>query len=245
MPWDVVLIFVIVFIGAFVQGASGFGVGLVVMGFLPMFLTVIESTLLALSLLMVTALTILFKYYKFVHFNGMISFIMSSFAARILSFFILTNYGEMDFLQMWLGFFLIAIVIYLLVSNKVKPRAERIHFFIPILLGIMNGFFGGLFAVGGTFLVIYFLLVYKNDKYRYTANVQAVTVMTSAFSLLLHGVSGDFTSTFPLYFAVGIAAVLLGANLGMKWFAKLPTQMIRRFAMTLVCLAALNLIVFS
>lgn len=64
MIWELLFIFFIVLIGAFVQGASGFGLGLVVMGFLPFILTVKESTLLVLSFLAATALIILFKNYR-------------------------------------------------------------------------------------------------------------------------------------------------------------------------------------
>ncbi|QQK79107.1 sulfite exporter TauE/SafE family protein [Salicibibacter cibi] len=245
MVWELLFIVLIVLIGAFVQGASGFGLGLVVMGFLPFMLSVQESTLLVLSFLAVTAVTILIKNYRSVQLKGLILFVVASFAGRILSFFVLTTYGEMDVLKTWLGIFLIALVVYLYFNNKGSVNLKKINPFVPLSLGVLNGFFGGLFAVGGTFLVVYCLYLYKEDKHRYTANVQIVTLMTSSFSLLLHGVNGDFDLSFLLYFAVGVVSVIVGATLGLRWFEKLPVYMIRTIAMLLVLVAGLNLILFS
>ncbi|SDI92021.1 sulfite exporter TauE/SafE family protein [Natribacillus halophilus] len=245
MFWELLLVFVIVMIGAFVQGASGFGLGLVAMGFLPLILTIQESTLLVLSFIAATALTILVRHYKYINFKGLLVFIAVSFIGRIGSFFVLSTYGEMAFMQTWLGYFLIALVVYLYFSTKRDLNVKKSHHLLPIVLGLLNGFFGGLFAVGGTFLVVYCLLLYKDDKHRYTANVQIVTVITCLFSLLLHGINGDFEPSFPLYFLAGIFAVIIGAQLGMRWFEKLPTHLIRMIAMALVLIAALNLILFS
>ncbi|AXF57253.1 sulfite exporter TauE/SafE family protein [Salicibibacter kimchii] len=245
MVWELLFVVFIVLVGAFVQGASGFGLGLVVMGFLPFILSVKESTLLVLSFLAATALTILVKNYRSIKLKGLIIFVVASFAGRIASFFVLTTYGEMDVLKTWLGVFLIGLVVYLYFSNKKNVSLKKINPFVPLSLGLLNGFFGGLFAVGGTFLVVYCLYLYKEDKHRYTANVQVVTLMTSSFSLLLHGVNGDFDLSFLLYFAVGLVSVIIGAILGLRWFEKLPTSMIRTIAMMLVLVAALNLILFS
>lgn len=59
---ELILILSILFIGSFIQGASGFGFGLFSMGFLPLFLTLKDSTLLVLALTVVISLTILFRF---------------------------------------------------------------------------------------------------------------------------------------------------------------------------------------
>ncbi|WP_238554396.1 hypothetical protein [Geomicrobium sp. JCM 19038] len=58
---EFLIIFLIVLVGAIVQGISGFGIGLVMMAFLPLFLTVKESTLLVISLLIIAAVTVIIK----------------------------------------------------------------------------------------------------------------------------------------------------------------------------------------
>ena len=114
----------------------------------------------------------------------------------------------------------------------------------PIALGFVGGFVGGVFAVGGPFFVIYYLMLYE-DKHRYNANLQTTFVLTSIFSLILHGFHGDFNSAFYLYFLMGAISVFGGVSLGMKWFERLPRDQIQKLASFIVLLAGLNLILFS
>ncbi|WP_026691262.1 sulfite exporter TauE/SafE family protein [Alteribacter aurantiacus] len=240
---ELILLFLIILVGGFVQGASGFGLGLVVMGFLPLLLTIKESTLLVMVLLLVSALTIMKRVYQHVMLKGILMVIAAAIVGRIGAYFVLTTYGEMDIMKQWLGFFLIGMVIYLIVTRK-APEKEQLHPIIPIILGFLGGFVGGVFAVGGPFFVFYFLMIYK-DKRRYSANLQVIVIVTSVMSLVLHGVSGDFYPEFALYVVVGVVSAMIGTQLGMRWFEKLPSHVIRNFAMTLVFLAGINLILFA
>nr|WP_236784602.1 sulfite exporter TauE/SafE family protein [Alteribacter salitolerans] len=237
------MLFLIILVGGFVQGASGFGLGLVVMGFLPLLLSIKESTLLVMVLLLVASLTIMRKVYKHILLKGLLIVIVSAIVGRIGAYYVLTTYGEMEVLKQWLGFFLIAMVLYLIVTSKTKPK-ETYHPLIPIILGTLGGFVGGVFAVGGPFFVFYFLMVYR-DKRHYNANLQVIVIVTSVMSLSLHGLSGDFYPEFTLYVIVGVASALIGTHLGMKWFERLPSNVIRTFAMILVFMAGINLIIFS
>ncbi|WP_198507812.1 sulfite exporter TauE/SafE family protein [Bacillus sp. FJAT-45037] len=244
MIWEFVFIFIVVLIGGFVQGVSGFGLGLVVMGFLPLILSLKDSTLLVMSLLLVASLSIAVKTYKHIERRGLFFILVFAIVGRIGAFFVLSTFGDMDFLKQWLAFFLIGMVIYLFLSGKKRDINSDIHPIIPILLGFFGGFIGGVFAVGGPFFVFYFLLLYA-DKHKYNANMQMTVVVTSSFSLLLHGVNGDFDSSFLTYFLVGVVATWVGTWLGMKWFERVPSHLIRKFAMILVLGAAINLLIFG
>ncbi len=152
---ELLFVFVIVVIGGFIQGASGFGFGLVAMGFLPLFLTLKESTLIVIALLFVASLSIVRKMYQYIELKGLLLIILPAMAGRVFSFFILTAYGDMDVLKQVLGFFLIGMVIYLLLKKKASPSAEM-KLVTPLVLGFLGGFIGGIFAVGGPFFVFYF-----------------------------------------------------------------------------------------
>lgn len=97
------IIFIAVFIGAFIQGATGLGLGLVITAILPFFLTVKETTLLVLSLLVISGLTVTLKHYKHLKWKEIIGFLIIVLIGRLIAFFILAQYGEMDFLKTWLG----------------------------------------------------------------------------------------------------------------------------------------------
>jgi uncharacterized protein len=244
MLWEIIFLFLIVLVGGFIQGVSGFGFGLVVMGFLPLFLTLKESTLIVIALLLVASCSILLKIYKWIDVKGLIVIVGSALVGRVLSFFVLSTYGDMDILKQILGFFLIGMVIYLFFSKKNSSPEANMSPVIPIVLGFLGGFIGGVFAVGGPFFVFYFLMLYK-DKHTYHANLQVSVVITSLMTIILHGVNGDFDSTMLSYLLLGIVGVFIGTALGMKWFEKLPRTLIKKLAMSIVLIAALNLIFVS
>ncbi|MCM3761713.1 sulfite exporter TauE/SafE family protein [Alkalihalobacillus oceani] len=244
MPIEFLFIFLIFLIGSFIQGVSGFGFGLFAMGFLPLMFTLKDSTLLVLSLTLFISLTIVFRIYRYIELKGFLVILCAALTGRVVSFFFLTSYGEMDILKKVLGFFLIGMVIYLLTKKKGEPSKLLLKPIFPITFGFVGGLIGGIFAVGGPFFVFYFLMIYK-EKHRYNANLQTTFAVTSLFTMFLHGLNGDFDSTFLLYFAVGLVSVFVGANVGLRLFEKLPQEKIKLFAMCIVFLAAVNLLVFT
>jgi uncharacterized membrane protein YfcA len=244
VPWELVFIFVVVLIGSFIQGSSGFGFGLFSMGLLPIIFSLKDSTLLVLSLTLITSLSILIKIWRYIEIKGLVFILSAAITGRVFSFMFLTWYGEMDFMKKGLGFFLVAMVLYLLFKKKQSNPSFVMKPAFPIGLGFVGGFVGGVFAVGGPFFVFYYLMLYE-DKHRYNANLQTTFVITSIFTLILHGFHGDFNSAFYMYFLLGATSVFVGVTLGMKWFERLPRDQIQKFASFIVLLAGLNLIIFS
>ena len=156
---ELLFIFLVVLAGGFIQGASGFGFGLLAMSFLPLFLSIKESTLIVISLLLIASLNIIFKLYKQIEWKGLYLLLGSALIGRVLSFFVLTTYGDMEFLKKLLGSFLIAMVIYLLVKKDSSSQAV-IKPSVPLMFGFLGGFIGGVFAIGGPFFVFYFMLLH-------------------------------------------------------------------------------------
>ncbi|WP_244504304.1 sulfite exporter TauE/SafE family protein [Salibacterium halotolerans] len=244
MLTELIIIFVVLFIGSFIQGASGFGFGLFAMSFLPFLFSVKDSTLLVMALALVTCLTIFLKVYSHINIRRLAVLLGAAVAGRIGAYFVLHNFGEMDELKKVLGFVLIGMVFFILFQNNPDTEKRREHPALPISMGVLGGFIGGVFVVGGPFFVFYFLMVCK-DKYEYTANIQAVFLVTGLTTLLMHGVSGDIHANLLLYFVIGVLSVITGSRLGMKWFKHLSQHHIKRFAGLIVTLAALNLIFFA
>jgi uncharacterized protein len=241
MIWELVIVCLVVLIGGIIQGATGFGFGLIVMGVLANLFTLKDSTLIVLSLILVTSLTIIIKLYKYIDVKPLLLIVSTALVGRTFSFFFLNSFGEMDFIKKWLGFFLIAMVLYILLSKKKTSTTKKVNFIIPIIVGLIGGFIGGVFAIGGPFFAVYFLMKYE-DKYIYNANLQVSSFMTSSFTLTLHGINGDLNSTFFQYAFIGTISVLIGLFIGLKWFEKLPTERIKKVAMVIVIIAAIKTI---
>lgn len=242
--WEMVYVCMVLLIGSFIQGSSGFGFGLFSMGLLPVIFTLKDSTLLVLSLTLITSLSIIARVYKYIDIKGLLVILSAAMTGRVFSFFFLNWFGDMNFMKKWLGFFLIAMVFYLFFKKKQWNTSIIMKPITPVILGFIGGFIGGVFAVGGPFFVFYYLMLYE-EKHRYNANLQVTFVFTSLFSLTLHGIHGDFHSTMFIYFIIGAGSVLLGANMGLKWFERLQRERIQKLASFIVLLAGLNLILFS
>ncbi|MFB4165262.1 sulfite exporter TauE/SafE family protein [Alteribacillus sp. JSM 102045] len=244
MVFEVLIVFAVLLLGSFLQGASGFGFGLFAMSFLPFLFTVKDSTLLVVSLALVTSLSIFIKVYKHIDLSKLLYLLSAAMIGRVCAFFILHHYGEMDILKKVLGFVLIGMVIYILTRKQSEGTVRKEKPLLPITLGYLGGLIGGVFVVGGPFFVFYFMVACK-DKYAYTANLQATFVITSVVTVVMHGFSGDFRSEFLIYFIVGVVSVIAGSRLGMKWFDRLSQANIKKIASAVVAIAGLNLIIFS
>lgn len=245
MLWELIFIFFIILVGSFIQGSTGFGMGLFTMGFLPLFLPLKDSSLLVIFLLSILSLSIIIKLYKYVEFKKFWLILIVAFCGRIVSYFFLTSFGEMDILKKGLGFFLIGLLVYILFLNKKEAaRKLMLHPLAPIILGFIGGFTGGVFAVGGPFFVFYFLMLYK-EKHSYNANLQVTFFLTNIFTLILHTGNGDISTIHYLYFLTGTLSTIIGVELGLKLFEKLPRERIQKSATFVVLIAALNLIIFS
>lgn len=236
-------------IGAFIQGATGIGIGLTIAAILPLFMTVKDTTLIILTLLLFSGLAVVIKYYRYIEWKHILTFLIYVLLGRIAAFFILSEYGEMEEIKVWLGFFLMLIVGYQLLLPKLKKQNEVLDqtpkYIVVVILGILAGLTGGLFGVGGVFFATYFLLIFPNSKYRYIVNIQLASILSSLFSLTLHVINGDFHSSLVSYLLVGTVAVLLGTYFGLKLLNKVNASFIKKAILVLISVAALNLILFS
>nr|WP_144923474.1 sulfite exporter TauE/SafE family protein [Paenibacillus bovis] len=243
--FDIVLILFILFIGSFVQGISGFGLGLVSMGLLSIFLSVKDSTLILLTLTVILSSHVLLKLRNYIIWKDIVPLLIGSLVGRVLSFVFLLYFGDTTEMKKMLGIVLIGMVIFLMVkrhSEKVINNAN--HPIAPLLLGLVGGFIGGAFAVGGPFYVLYLLMRYE-DKRHYHANLQTTFIFVNVFTILLHGFQGDLTKTYFIYVIVGSIIVWIGAKLGLKWFERMPIHVIQKLVYIIIILAGLNLIIFS
>lgn len=243
--WELLGILLILFIGSFIQASSSIGFGLFAMGFLPMLISLQDSTLLIVSLAVVISLKIFIKYFKHVHVKSLLFVLVPALAGRVLSFFILSYFGNMDDMKKWLGFVLVGMVIYLLASKQNPVAGSDLNMRnAGIFVGFIGGFIGGVFAIGGPFFVFYFLL-YHRDKFVYNANLQASFLCTDLFTVLLHVLNGDFHGELSTYFLLGSIIVFLGTILGLRWYEHIPHAMTRKIASFIIFIAGLNLIIFS
>ncbi|WP_257346863.1 sulfite exporter TauE/SafE family protein [Pseudalkalibacillus decolorationis] len=239
---EMTIILLIILLGSFIQGSSGFGFGLVSMGVLSIFLTLKDSMLIVLALTVILSSRIILKLWKYILLRDLYLILASALLGRILAFFFVAQFREAQFMKTILAFVLIGMVIYLYLKRKFSKNLDenKEKRFVPLISGSFGGFIGGAFAVGGHFFVAYFLSRYQ-DKRHYIANLQLTFIVLNMMTLFAHGLNGDLNHDFYFYTGTGIVIVLIGVTLGLKLFYRLPTKIIQNIAFTIILVSGLNL----
>jgi uncharacterized protein len=238
-------IILILVIGSFIQGVSGFGLGLISMSFLPLLLPLKDSTLLVLVSTAFISLKIVYKYRSSIQWKAITYILVFAFLGRICSFFVLNELGDLIIMKKILGILLIGFVFFLFKKDAIHPDSHIIKTkLFAAFIGFLGGLIGGVFAVGGPVFVIYLLLRFTG-KIEYNVNLQTVFLLTNVFTIVLHLFNGDFHHDLGIYVIIAILPVVLGVQCGLHWFEKLPNHLIKKFASYIVLFAGLNLIFFT
>jgi hypothetical protein len=147
--------------------------------------------------------------------------------------------------QKVLGILLVFIVILLLLNEKkaVIAPVRLKDGIISYVFGLIGGFVGGAFAIGGPIFALYFLLTSKN-KEEHTANFNLVAVLQNVFSIGLHGFHRDISVTVLQYSGFGLIIVMFGVYVGLKCFQLLSREWIQRIACVMILLTGLNNMLF-
>ncbi|MEK4563827.1 sulfite exporter TauE/SafE family protein [Alkalihalobacillus sp. FSL R5-0424] len=244
-----ILVFALVFLGAFLQSISGIGTGLVVVSVLPLFMTVKDTTLIILTILIFGGMTAVIKYYKYIEWKKIAEFLIYVIIGRLIAFFILSNYGEIDAIKVWLGGFLFIVALYQLLLPRFSKKETTIRKspkrWISFILGILAGIVGGMFGIGGIFIATFFIMLYPNQRFSYIVSIQVSAIISSIFSISLHAVNGDIEASLLPFLIVGIVAVILGTLVGFKSLDKAKPKAIKRNLLILILIASLNLMLFS
>ncbi|MCM3748766.1 sulfite exporter TauE/SafE family protein [Paenibacillus pasadenensis] len=230
-------------VGGFLQGSAGFGVGLFAAGIMTAFVSVKDATLIILALTIVMSSYVLIRLWRHVRWTMMAWVLAGTAAGRLAAYGFIHRFGETAAAKQWLGFMLIAIVIYLCLRPRIESRFQSLMRWNGTAAGIgaLGGFIGGAFAVGGPVYALYFIHLFQ-DKKEYNATLQAVFILSNLFTLALHGSSGDLGGTFWLYTLTGIIPVLAGVMLGSLLFRRMSRTAILNWAYIIVALSAVRLI---
>ena len=215
---------------------SGFGFGVFTMAWLPYLLPSYgEATTLSGLLAMSSSIFIVYQQRKYINWHKLlpilITFIIVSFFA--ISFVAYTDDG---ILKKILGATLIIASLWFLVISKhvkIKPTVP-----IQILMGIISGLMGGLFAMQGPPAVLFFVACSK-DKNEYTSLIQTYLLLGNIMMLCFRAHNGFLTPSVGYAWCYGIIAVLIGTWIGSKVFKRLSSDTVRKIVYIYLCISGI------
>lgn len=216
---------IVILIGAVIQRITGFGFGIFAMIFLPYLAgSYGEANALSGLLSMVFCLFVCASYFKYVNWKNILLPVIASTATSYFAVEFMKTQDDTT-LRIILGIFLILLSIYFMFfSSKINFRAS---WYGGLAAGALSGILGGLFAMGGPPVVIYFMQSEK-DINRYMGTIQAYFAVSGVFNIGIKAAAGFVTPNVLLFWLIGSAGIFAGIWLGKKIYCKIDACLLRR-----------------
>ena len=227
------------FLGAFVQGATGFGSGLLINAF---WLHIMEPTH-AIPLNVVTSLFIsgvpIYKLRKKLDFSKLKQFAIFGVVGIPIGMYLLVI-SDPSKLKFSIG---ILLVIYALLTLKISSFSINVNNkSINNLVGFISGVIGGLTALLGIIPVAWFSVqrLPKNTK---RGTYEPFIFITSIAAIISFAFAGLYKIEMIFDLLKIIPALLVGSWLGIKIYNKINDDLFRKVVLGLILLSGLLLVI--
>lgn len=221
------------FVAGFIQTVSGFGGALVMMMTLPFFLPMTTSSALAGAVCIPALVTVAWKFrskirVKLALFPTLVYLVFSAICIRIAA------NVNLDAAKAVFGVFLILLAAYFnFVAGSFKLKANYLTAFV---CAAISGVTGGMFGIGGPFLVLYFLAV-TDDKEEYLGTINFVFVITETYSVIMRCINGLLTIDLAPVLAAGLIMVTVGRVLGGKVIDRIDGEKMKKVIYLMLAVA--------
>ena len=228
------------FVAGIVQGATGFGSGLVLNAF---WLHILEPSI-AIPLNIISCLFIsglpIYKLRKSLDFSKLKSFIFLGVIGIPIGMLLLTITEPSSF-KVSIGFLLIIYSIWMIKSRgfSIKVNKNRL---IDQLIGLISGIMGGFAALGGLLPTIWVSLQ-KLPKNSQRGTYEPFIFITSIASIISFYFAGLITLSILVDFIKVFPALILGSWIGIRIYPKINEDLFRKVILGLIFVAGLILLV--
>lgn len=234
--WNYCYVFAASIGGSIVQTTTGFGYGIFVMLFFPLFLPLLQASALSTIISMCLSASLAWKYRRHADFRSiwlpMFFYITVSSVAVWASTKV--NIGG---LKVYFGLFLMAVAAYFLFFAKlIHIKANHTTGAVcSAVSGAANGFFG----IGGPPMVLYFLTLAGDDKLKYLATIQAFFFLTGISNVTSRALNGIITPDVLLLVIPGVLGQIIGQYMGLKVVGRIHTEKLKKLIYIFLAISGL------
>jgi uncharacterized membrane protein YfcA len=206
-----ILACLVVFVAQTIYVLFGFGLGLIGVGLLAMFIQPVTNVVVLLLFIAIPAeIYVLCKSWKNISWRGIIAIICGVAGGTVVGTMVL-KYGDPHFILTILAFFLIVSgIIFLLMDSDIVIHLPS---WCTPLIGILSGLLSGMFGTGGPPLIFYYQLS-GMKKHIFRGQLMTLFFLMALVRFTTYSFSGLITTTRFISAIYIIPAILLGIWLG-------------------------------
>ncbi len=222
--YQFILIAAVTLGASYIQSVTGFGFGIFAMMFLPHLLLYTESNILSSILSAFTSITVAIALFRKINWkNTVFPLIGCLFATYAAVNFIKSQ--ENKVLTLLLGIALLILSVYFFFfSSKIKIKPT---WYAGLIAGVISGIMGGMFAIGGPPVVIYFMQS-EEDTEHYLATISAYFVMSNIISISTKAAAGFITLNVWAALTVGAVGMIIGTFVGKLTRNKMNSAILKK-----------------
>lgn len=235
----VILLFLTSLVSAFIQSTTGFGYAIMFMAITPYFMPYNVASVISLATSPVGNVANVVKRIKSVNWKQVIIPMIFATASTYIAIELTKNL-ELSTMRRILGALLFFLAIwFIFFSNKVKIKPTMLNCAIA---GLVSGAGGGLFAISGPPMVLYYLSA-LTDKEEYMATIQTYFFFNNLVTITMRIVTGTFPSFSLIMFAATVVGLLGGVAIGQRVYSKLNGDVMKKYVYGFMALSGLWIVI--
>lgn len=235
-----VSVFLPALVGGVVQGVTGFGAGVVMMIFLPLTFSVVQSAGVSSAVCIALCAAMVWRYRRAIDARNLVRNIAGPAALYLAvssASILFAQTVDQNLMKGVLGVFLMLLAAYFLVFQKAasfEPKGA-----VALLCIVVSGLCDGLFGVGGPLMVVYFMARCK-DQRSYLGTIQCFFLITVAYASLFRVANGILTPALAPALALGVAGILAGFVGANKIVDKLDANLVRQLTYVVIGISGVS-----
>ena len=207
-----------------VQTVTGFGAAVVMMLVLPRIFGVVTASAVSTSICVALSLSLAWRLRRKTDFRFILMPICVFSVGGIVIINLIKSL-DLRIVGILFGVFLIALSVYnLAFAAKASLRPTKA---VILVCSAVSGVFSGLFSIGGPMMALCFLPC-SEDHEQYVGNMQTLFVVTNIINIIARIRNGLYTANLLPCTLVGMAFILVGKEIGIRFVQKLNIEVLKK-----------------
>lgn len=222
---NLIYVFLPSVVAGIIQSTTGFGSGVFMMLFFPLFMDMLPAAGLSCLISLACNTNLVMRYRKHIQVKStlwpLVIFFIVSFCAVKLALVL-----PVSSLKAYFGLFLVGLAIYFVFfSDRIQIQGGPLSIIVcSVLSGLGSGFFG----ISGPPMVIYFLAMAGDDKKKYIGTIQFFFMITGLYVTTVRILEGVVTWTLLWPLIAGAIGIVLGNIIGTRILDRINVKVMKK-----------------